>query len=99
MPCPVRRPSSQRHPLRPVSYPVPANAGPHDVAPAADGTVWYTAQGQGALGRLDPATKAVKVWPLSKRRESANLNPPAIARDGVVWFTGEKRKTRGGIGE
>ncbi len=35
-------------------FPVPEGAGPHDVAPAPDGTVWYTAQGQGALGRLDP---------------------------------------------
>jgi virginiamycin B lyase len=26
------------------------------VAPAPDGTVWYTAQHQGALGRLDPST-------------------------------------------
>jgi virginiamycin B lyase len=39
-------------------YPVPKGAGPHDVAPAPDGTVWYTAQGQGALGRLDPTGAA-----------------------------------------
>src|SRR5438132_8136411 len=35
---------------------VPAGSRPHDVAPAADGTVWYTAQGLGELGRLDPNT-------------------------------------------
>src|SRR6188472_2028543 len=29
---------------------VPAGSNPHDVAPAADGTVWYTAQGSGELG-------------------------------------------------
>ena len=40
-----------------VSYfPVPRGAHPHDVAPAADGTVWYTAQNQGAIGLLDPKT-------------------------------------------
>ena len=37
-------------------FPVPRNARPHDVAPAADGGVWYTAQGSGELGWLDPAT-------------------------------------------
>ena len=35
-------------------YPVPPGTHPHDVAPALDGTVWYTAQHAGALGKLDP---------------------------------------------
>ena len=35
---------------------MPAGSRPHDVAPAPDGGVWYTAQGSGELGRLDPAT-------------------------------------------
>jgi streptogramin lyase len=37
-------------------YPVPTGSHPHDVAPAADGTVWYTAQATGELGLLDPLT-------------------------------------------
>ena len=37
-------------------YDVPRGAHPHDVAPAPDGTVWYTAQSQGAIGILDPKT-------------------------------------------
>src|SRR5262245_25399405 len=48
------------------TFPVPAGSRPHDVAPAADGTVWYTAQGSGELGRLDPRTGAthhVKLGP------------------------------------
>jgi virginiamycin B lyase len=36
------------------SFAVPTGSAPHDVAPARDGTVWYTAQGQGMVGRLDP---------------------------------------------
>jgi virginiamycin B lyase len=40
-------------------YPVPAGAGPHDVAPAPDGTVWFTAQRAGYLGRLDPKSGAI----------------------------------------
>ena len=39
-----------------VAYPVPSGSRPHDVAPAADGGVWYTAQGSGELGWLDPET-------------------------------------------
>jgi virginiamycin B lyase len=39
---------------------VPDGARPHDVAPAADGGVWYTAQGAGALGHLDPKTGETK---------------------------------------
>jgi streptogramin lyase len=35
-------------------YVVPTGSHPHDVAPAPDGTVWYTAQASGELGRLDP---------------------------------------------
>ncbi len=30
--------------------PVPKGAHPHDIAPAADGGVWYTAQHQATLG-------------------------------------------------
>jgi virginiamycin B lyase len=35
---------------------VPSGSQTHDVAPAPDGTVWYTAQGSDQLGRLDPST-------------------------------------------
>lgn len=38
-------------------YDVPRGAHPHDVAPAPDGRVWYTAQSQGAIGILDPKTR------------------------------------------
>lgn len=41
-------------------FELPEGSGPHDVAPAPDGTIWYTAQRQGALGILDPATGAVR---------------------------------------
>jgi len=35
-------------------FAVPIGSAPHDVAPSPDGTVWYTAQAQAAVGRLDP---------------------------------------------
>lgn len=37
-------------------FSVPTGSRPHDVAPAPDGTIWYTSQGSGELGTLDPAT-------------------------------------------
>lgn len=40
-------------------FKVPSGSHPHDVAPAEDGTVWYTAQRTGKLGRLDPSDGSV----------------------------------------
>jgi virginiamycin B lyase len=37
--------------LRVREYPVPAGSHPHDVAPARDGGVWYTAQGSASIPR------------------------------------------------
>jgi streptogramin lyase len=55
-PSPTRPPSPTPPAFEPEMqiYDVPAGSGPHDVAPAADGGVWYTAQRSGALGHLDP---------------------------------------------
>src|SRR5438270_11688527 len=38
------------------TFTVLAGAGAHDVYPAPDGAVWFTAQAAGKLGRLDPRT-------------------------------------------
>lgn len=112
-------------------FPVPAGAHPHDVAAAPDGTVWYTAQNQGALGILDPKTgkveqiklgakaaphgvivgpdgaawiteggqnaiarvdlksKEVKLFPLPKGFDNANLNTATFDKSGTLWFTGQ----------
>ena len=37
-----------------IRFDVARGSHPHDVAPAPDGSVWYTAQFQGALGILNP---------------------------------------------
>src|SRR5207244_7056981 len=112
-------------------YSVPAGSHPHDVAPAVDGGVWFTAQaagylgwldsntgevrqialgassaphgvivgpdgapwitdgGQNAIVRVDPKTRAVRVWPLPKDAEYANLNTLTFDKKGRVWFTGQ----------
>lgn len=65
-------------------YRVPHGAGPHDVAPGTGGVVWYTAQAQGALGRLDPASGAVKQIPLGAGSAPHGL---VIGPDQAVWIT------------
>ena len=47
-------------------FQVPEGAGPHDVAAAPDGKVWFSAQGSGALGIIDPATGEVRQVPLGE---------------------------------
>src|SRR5581483_7718601 len=70
-------------------YPVPAGSHPHDVAPAPDGGVWYTAQSAGKLGRLDPTRGGVRRFPPPPGRGGPNLNPPTSDHQGRLWFTGQ----------
>ena len=65
-------------------YAVPAGARPHDVAPAADGGVWYTAQRHGALGYLDPATGQTRQIPLG---DGSSPHGVIVGPDGAPWIT------------
>jgi virginiamycin B lyase len=65
-------------------YPVPAGSRPHDVAPAPDGSVWYTAQSIGELGRLDPATGAVTTVKLGAGSAPHGV---IVGPDGAAWVT------------
>jgi virginiamycin B lyase len=65
-------------------FAVPAGSRPHDVAPAADGTVWYTAQGSGELGRLDPATGETRHIPLGQGSAPHGV---IVGPDGAAWVT------------
>ncbi len=66
------------------SFPVPRGSGPHDVAPAADGGVWYTAQDSGELGWLDPASGETRHTPLGSgsRPHGVIVDP-----EGTAWIT------------
>jgi virginiamycin B lyase len=70
--------------IRVREYRVPAGSRPHDVAPAPDGTVWYTAQGSGELGRLDPATGKVTEVPLG---DGSAPHGVIVGPDGAAWVT------------
>ena len=65
-------------------YPVPPGSGPHDVAPASDGGVWYTAQRSGALGWLDPATGRTEHIPLGSGSAPHGV---IVGTDGAAWIT------------
>ncbi len=65
-------------------YPVPKGSHPHDVAPAADGGVWYTAQHQGALGYLDPKSGKTRHIPLGKDSRPHGV---IVGPDGAPWVT------------
>jgi virginiamycin B lyase len=68
-----------------VSYfPVPRGAHPHDVAPAPDGSVWYTAQSQGAIGVLDPKTGTAKQFALGPDSAPHGV---IIGPDRAAWVT------------
>lgn len=65
-------------------YDVTRGAHPHDVAPAPDGKVWYTAQHQGALGILDPKTRKVVQVPLGP---DAAPHGVIVGPDLAAWVT------------
>src|SRR5262247_4432964 len=65
-------------------FPVPNGAHPHDVAPAPDGTVWYTAQHQGAIGILDPKTGKVTQVSLGS---GAAPHGVIVGPDRAAWIT------------
>ena len=67
-----------------LEYDVPRGAHPHDVAPARDGSVWYTAQHQAALGRLDPETGEALQVPLGPGSRPHGV---IVGPDGSAWVT------------
>jgi virginiamycin B lyase len=67
-----------------TEYPVPAGSRPHDVAPAEDGEVWFTAQGAGSLGRLDPASGETRLIALG---DGSRPHGVIVGPDGAPWVT------------
>jgi len=58
---------------------------PHDPLAADDGSIWWTGQFVNKLGRLDPATGAMREFPL----DTPNSGPHGLVEDdgGNIWFT------------
>jgi virginiamycin B lyase len=65
-------------------FPVRRGEHPHDVAPASDGTVWYTAQFIGAMGRLNPETGDIQLIPLGNGSAPHGV---IVGPDDAAWVT------------
>jgi virginiamycin B lyase len=66
------------------AFPLPAGSRPHDVAPALDGGVWYTAQNAGDLGWLDPNSGQTRQIPLGPGSRPHGV---IVGPDGAPWIT------------
>jgi len=70
-----------------TEWDIPSKGGhPHDPAVGLDGSLWFTEQMVSKLGRLNPATGAMKEYPL----KGSNDGPHGLVadRDGNIWYTG-----------
>jgi virginiamycin B lyase len=67
-----------------TTFTVPDGAGPHDVAPAGDGGIWFTAQAAGYLGHLQPGSGTVTRVELG---EGSRPHGVITAADGTAWVT------------
>jgi virginiamycin B lyase len=65
-------------------YQLPSGSFPHDVAPAPDGTVWFSGQSQGFAGRFDPQTGKLEKIPLGP---GAAPHGVIVGPDGAAWLT------------
>src|SRR5438105_6486429 len=66
------------------TFPGRTGAAAHDVYPAPDGTVWFTAQSAGKLGHLDPRTGKSDLIALGP---GAAPHGVIVGPDGAAWVT------------
>jgi virginiamycin B lyase len=78
-------------PSRGGTHHIPLGLGsaPHGVIVGPDGAPWVTDAGLNAIVRVDPATEAVRRFPLPPNRAAVNLNTATFDIRGVLWFTGQ----------
>lgn len=69
--------------------PLGAGSRPHGVIIGPDGAAWVTDSGLNAIVRVDPATEAVKTFPLPPDTPNINMNTAAFDGNGILWFTGQ----------
>ncbi len=70
--------------------PLGKDSAPQGVIIGPDGAPWFTDGGQNAIVRVDPVTRAARVWPLPpERMPSVYLNTAAFDGKGRIWFTGQ----------
>jgi virginiamycin B lyase len=70
--------------IREWQVPTPGSR-PHDPLAARDGSIWYTGQLSGKLGRLDPKTGQIREYPVKPQTAPHGL---VEDRSGNIWYTG-----------
>ena len=76
--------SASAEPMQSWPLKTPRRTGIHDLAPASDGGVWFTAQRSGHLGWFDPKTGATELISLG-----SGSSPHGVIQgpDGAAWIT------------
>ena len=79
-----RRSGAQGERMRSWPLATPRPVGIHDVAPAPDGGVWFSAQASGHLGWFDPASGRTELVPLGR-----GSSPHGVIQgpDRAAWLT------------
>ena len=75
---------AQEAPFPTKYYPIAAGTGLHDVAPTPEGTIWFTGQRSGVLGKLDSRGGSFKSIHLG---QGAAPHGVTIGPDGAPWVT------------
>ncbi|MDO8252768.1 MAG: lyase [Rhodoferax sp.] len=65
----------------------PRSTGIHDVAPAPDGGVWFSAQRSGHLGWFNPRTGQSELIALGSNSSGASPHGVIAGPDGAAWLT------------
>lgn len=74
----------RENPFRVKYFPIGGGVGLHDVAPAPDGSIWFTGQRNGTLGLLDPRDGSFRLVDLGK---GAAPHGVTVGPDGAPWVT------------
>ncbi|HEY1321290.1 MAG TPA: hypothetical protein VGF32_13625, partial [Streptosporangiaceae bacterium] len=77
-------PAAHAQELSIQEFPVATGSQPHDAVPDQSGAVWYTGQGDGTVGRLDPATGDFTAVRAGDRSAPHGV---IIGPDGAAWVT------------
>jgi virginiamycin B lyase len=77
--------------MREWATPTPGQRS-RDPVEAPDGAIWWAGQWGNLIGRIDPATGAMKEYPLPDNAKPHTVTPDA---EGNIWYTGNKNATIG----
>ena len=66
-------------------FQLPKSARPHSIVPDKMGFIWYLGNGNGTVGRLDPGSGTIEVFPTTSRDPHTGVFHP----NGKLYFTAQ----------